>query len=74
VVKDPVAKDPVFNSTVLGKTVLNNTVLGNTVLNNTVARDTAGQAIPAFSPGRRRLARAARAGRQYLPRRRSGAR
>jgi hypothetical protein len=64
VVKDPVAKD----------TVLNSTVLDNTVLNKTAAKDTAGQAIPVFSPGRRRLARAARAGRQYLPRKRSGAR
>jgi hypothetical protein len=59
VVKDTVAKAPVVK---------------DTVVKDTVARHTVAQAIPAFTPGRRRLALAARAGRQYSPRKRSGAR
>ena len=63
-------RDTVVKNTVLVK----NTVFEDTVFEDTVAQGTAAKAIPAFKPGRRRLARAARAGRQYSPQRRSGAR
>ena len=55
-------------------TVVKNAVFKDTVFKDTVAQGTVAKAIPAFKPGRRRLARAAMAGRQYSPQRRSGAR
>ena len=55
-------------------TVVKNAVFKDTVFKDTVAQGTVAKAIPVFKPGRRRLARAARAGRQYSPQRRSGAR
>jgi hypothetical protein len=54
--------------------VKTDTAVKNTVFKDTVAQGTSAKAIPAFKPGPRRLARAARAGRQYSPQRRSGAR
>jgi hypothetical protein len=59
---------------VIKGTVVKTPVVEDTVVKDTVARHTVAQAIPAFTPGRRRLALAARAGRQYSPRKRSGAR
>jgi len=59
---------------VVRDTVVKNAVFKDTVFKDTVAQGTVAKAIPAFKPGRRRLARAARAGRQYSPQRRSGAR
>ena len=55
-------------------TVVKAPVVKDTVFKDTVARHTVAQAIPALMPGRRPLALAARAGRQYSPRKRSGAR
>ena len=60
--------------TVVKNAVFKDTVFKNTVFKDTVAQGTVAKAIPVFKPGRRRLARAARAGRQYSPQRRSGAR
>ena len=54
--------------------MVKDTVVKDTVFKDTVFKDTVARAIPVFKPGRRRLALAARAGRQYSPRRRSGAR
>jgi hypothetical protein len=49
-------------------------VVKDTVFKDTMFKDKVARVIPVFKPGRRRLAQAARAGRQYSPRRRSGAR
>jgi hypothetical protein len=63
----------VKNTVVRDTVVKNDTVVRNTVVKDTVALGTVARAIPAFKPGRR-LVLAARAGRQYSPQRRSGAR
>jgi hypothetical protein len=59
---------------VVKDTVVKAPAVKDTVFEDTMARHTVAQAIPAFTPGRRRLALAAKAGRQYSPRKRSGAR
>jgi hypothetical protein len=69
-----VVKDTVVKDTVVKDTVVKDTVVKDTVVKDTVVKDTVAPAIPAFSPVRRRPAQVAKAGRQYSPRRRSGAR